>query len=920
MKLQLQVVNDRWAKRAASSGELDDGVTYVAEPWEIPGESELSVRFCTRKGHPMSSFCHMQETPKRAIILHHTSGLGHLGTLMGDRDFVSIHFMVGRDGNVYRFVDTRYKVNHAPPFSTDTIGIEVDNLGKLLLKDGILYGEGDKTHKYGAPYCTTDDKDAYVEKQWRSASEKYWATWTEAQYVAVGKLLKAICHKHAIPKMILPEEHRFEAFDPKRDIPRFRGICHHVNVNYGNRDDLGPYVDWDKIIRYAALTVGDCFNNPAGGGAPASKPDGKPAAKPASKPAKPADKPKQAQKAKPAAPIRAEDPPEPLPAPVQVDARTIRLRVGSRPGRIALSVRKAGEPMPTSPDATVPGAPAAEGKRDEFLRSAMSFLGVPYKSGGAKPDQGLDGAGLIGLCLKRVGVFKDADEVTTATLAGLYPPSGSDRDDPPPEIRPGDLAWFGSGDHDRASTQHPMIWLGGGRLLGPLPEGGKDHGAVQVIRVEDVPDKFAGWSHLDDLGKATAHTEHPGEAPAPGTQISAALLPSDPAERYDALKKVVADRGGKWDDAKGHVNLVGVQDLQDLCYRSPKQGGWNDTLFACFVDNDGNKLSLDLRASLNPGHDDDPKGAWTLCNGSYTFKLADAGGGAKQLVPDGKIKGWCDSAGRGAPPPLEGPPAAGEAVCSPPMRMLPQWDSRWGGHTLHDKESTWQNSGCHPCSVAAVLRWIAEDNPATAGKVAFPSAASSRFGADRYPERMCEAFWPQLEGEVAAKSNKVDHTALREAAEQALGMDKGAAKLSFGKDRVATVKKALGRGPLVVCMPGHFVVIHGIDDGKLLIVDPGNVLVNHWQYEDGSAIESGKGMPPKDRWEGGKPPGAEREVRGYVRVAVDRKIKKKPPAQNKNESDDDFEKRKEKFDKDNTPIRFLDGCSSPESYWFAGGS
>src|SRR5439155_1036684 len=144
------------------------------------------------------------------------------------------------------------------------------------LKDGILHGEGNKTHKYGAPYCTTDDKDAYVEKQWRGPTEKYWATWTEAQYVAVGKLLKAICHKHHIPKMILPEEHRFEGFDLQKDVPRFRGICHHVNINPGNRDDLGPYVDWDKIIRYATLSVGDCFNNPAEGVAPAKKPAKKP--------------------------------------------------------------------------------------------------------------------------------------------------------------------------------------------------------------------------------------------------------------------------------------------------------------------------------------------------------------------------------------------------------------------------------------------------------------------------------------------------------------------------------------------------------------------------------------------------------------------------------------------------------------------
>jgi len=915
MNLQLQVVNDRWARRAASTGTLDDGdeFSYVPEQWELPGESPLTVRFCTRKGHPMSSFCHMQETPKRAVVLHHTSGLGHLGTLMGDRGFISIHFMIGRDGNVYRFVDTEYKVNHAPPFSTETVGIEVDNIGKLFLKDGILRGEA------GTPYCKVEDKEAYVEKQWRSKNEKYWATWTEAQYVGVGKLLKAICHKHHIPKMILPEEHRFEAFDEHRDIPRFRGICHHVNINYGNRDDLGPYVDWDKIIRYAALSVGDCFNNPAEG-VPQPK---KPAKKPEKKPASPGKK-EPSKKSAPSAPlpVRAEPPPEALPPPVQVDAHTVRVRVGSRPGRIALSVRKPGEPIPTSPTTSEPSSPSADGKRDEFLRAATSFLGIPYKAGSAKPDQGLDGPGLIGLSLKRVGAFKAEDEVTAAILAGLYPPSGSDPSSPPPGILPGDLAWFGAGDHDRASTQHPMIWLGGGRLLGPMPEGGKDHGAVQIVRVEDVPDHFAGWSLLDDLGKRTEHTEHPGDPPPAGTQLTAALLPSDPAERYEVLKKVVADRGGQWKDGKGEVNLVGVQDLQDLCYRSPKRAGWNDTLFACLVDQDGNKLSLELRASLNPGHDDDPKGAWNLCNGSYTFKLKEGQGGSKLLVPEGKVRGWCDKPGRGAPPPQEGPPQPGDAVCRPRLRMLPQWDGRWAKKTLHDTKSTWRNSGCHPCSIAEVLRWIAEDNPATAGKFQFPTAPGAKIPADEYPRRMCEAFWPDLGGEVPSvdkksKDPKVDHDALGEAAEQALGMPKGARKLAHRN--VAAVKKALARGPLVVCMPGHFVVIHGIVDGKLLIVDPGNVLLNHWQLEDGGDVEIGQGMPRKDQWGVGTPPPPEIDKRGYVRLGLDQKIKKKPPTKDKEETDEAFQKRKEAFDAHNAPIKFLEGISQPESYWWAGG-
>src|SRR5262249_17955304 len=227
----------------------------------------------------------------------------------------------------------------------------------------------------------------------------------------------------------------------------------------------------------------------------------------------------------------------------------------------------------------------------------------------------------------------------------------------------------------------------------------------------------------------------------------------------------------------------------------------------------------------------------------------------------------------------EGPPQPGEAACSPRLRMLPQWEPkpRWGPEPLHDKGATWQNSGCHPSSIAAVLRGIAEDNPASAGKFDFPTAADSKFPSDWYPPRMCEAFWPNLKGQVAAKGGKVDHAALREAAEKALGMPSGAAKVSLGKERLAAVKKALAKGPLVVCMPGHFVCIQGIEDGKVLIIDPGNVLANYWAVADGSEkgkpIETGKAMPDaKTGWKGSKAPGREATAAGYVRIPIDAKI------------------------------------------------
>jgi len=77
--------------------------------------------------------------------------------------------------------------------------------------------------------------------------------------------------------------------------------------------------------------------------------------------------------------------------------------------------------------------------------------------------------------------------------------------------------------------------------------------------------------------------------------------------------------------------------------------------------------------------------------------------------------------------------------------------------------------------------------PATAGKFAFPTAPGSKVSADCYPLRMCEAFWPDLGGQVKStnesepKKRSVHHSALGEAAEQALGMSKDARKVSSAR-------------------------------------------------------------------------------------------------------------------------------------------
>ena len=204
---------------------------------------------------------------------------------------------------------------------------------------------------------------------------------------------------------------------------------------------------------------------------------------------------------------------------------------------------------------------------------------------------------------------------------------------------------------------------------------------------------------------------------------------------------------------------------------------------------------------------------------------------------------------------------------NPPVRLLPQYDSRWGGLNVHDKE-IWTNSGCHPCAVFTVLRWHAEDSP-NRGSFTFPTVEGSHLPEDHYNRRGAEAFWPDKKGEVAANSNTTDHHALVKKACEALGMD--IKQCVLPRVTLATLREALKNGPLAICMqhPGHYLVLQGIDaKGRLLICDPGGVLSNGSgkHFEPWQNVVTAQGMPPKDQWKGGSPPGYERSSAVYVAV------------------------------------------------------
>jgi hypothetical protein len=259
-------VDQRWqARKDLEPGqELEPGVTFDIEQWTVPGEdTPLPVRVCNRKGFPLSAYTNSLALSATSITLHETCGYGNFAGMMGGNDpahptKVNAHFMIGRDGNAYLLVPIDRVAWHANAWSTHSVGIEIDNIGGLHEVKGNLCSEYGNTDVY----CAKSDAGCFVESHFQGT--KYWATWTDGQYDCTARLIKAICHKLSIPRYIQDQANLFLPLTrySKAKQLQFRGVMTHYQVNPKNRSDIGPYIDWARLIHSAGLTEGDCFNTP----------------------------------------------------------------------------------------------------------------------------------------------------------------------------------------------------------------------------------------------------------------------------------------------------------------------------------------------------------------------------------------------------------------------------------------------------------------------------------------------------------------------------------------------------------------------------------------------------------------------------------------------------------------------------------
>lgn len=216
----------------------------------IKGTTEtLKIMDCARDNGD-KSYYYQEETAKKKILLHFTMGYlkGDIGTLT--KQHVSVPFVVGRNGIIYNLFASKYWSYHLGPgaiggntaMSKECIGIEISNIGPLKKIGNNLV----TTYSDQDIYCSLAETQYYTRLNTPYRGFEYFATFTAAQYEAIGKLIRFLCAKYNLPKTFIDPAERYKVMT-ESGFTSFKGIASHVNCR-PDKVDIGPAFEWDKIM------------------------------------------------------------------------------------------------------------------------------------------------------------------------------------------------------------------------------------------------------------------------------------------------------------------------------------------------------------------------------------------------------------------------------------------------------------------------------------------------------------------------------------------------------------------------------------------------------------------------------------------------------------------------------------------------
>ncbi len=191
---------------------------------------------------PETQFC-KTETAKSGIVLHHTVSSNAASSIAWWKqtpERVAVAFIIEKNGTIYQLYDPKYWAWHIGKGSSTAdnqqfIGIELVNEGPLVHKfypDFSLYWNDGKTVFRGE--ATT------LQNTWRRY--KYFAKYTDAQYMALHSLILGLCKTFSIPV----EVNTSFQYDPS--FFSFKGIVSHHNLR-PDKTDVSPAFDFQKLIQ-----------------------------------------------------------------------------------------------------------------------------------------------------------------------------------------------------------------------------------------------------------------------------------------------------------------------------------------------------------------------------------------------------------------------------------------------------------------------------------------------------------------------------------------------------------------------------------------------------------------------------------------------------------------------------------------------